>query len=241
MGIRSAACRWLALMLMAVTSSLGLPVQSHAADSHIRDPVVGPHARDEAQHKNDVLRFTPARTGIERRHARPAGRPAPGASPLGLASAGGALTREVFGFAPYWALSVAAGWNYSLLSTLAYFGLDLNADGNVNTGTRGWTGWNSQELVDMINRAHLAGDRVVVVIKAFDNNTICQLVNNPASTQGAINSTIAAIRSKNLDVVNVDFEVGTWPAAPTAASRPPSPTPCGSCRARSTSSFRTRW
>jgi spore germination protein YaaH len=124
------------------------------------------------------------------------------------------VSREVFGFAPYWAIANNSQWNYSLLTTVAYFGLDINSDGSINTSTNGWTGWNSQNLVNTINAAHAAGDRAVVVIKAFDVATINQIVNTGAARQAAITNTINAIAAKNLDGVNVDFEGSTDPRFP---------------------------
>src|SRR5262249_36580269 len=117
----------------------------------------------------------------------------------------GPLQREAMGFAPYWSLSQHANWNYNLLSTVAYFGIDVNGDGSFATSTQGWTGWNSQQLVDTINPAHQAGHRPVVAIKAFDEATINQIVTTGAA-QTAINNTIAAVASKNMDGVNIDFE-----------------------------------
>jgi len=137
------------------------------------------------------------------------------ANALGTAiNPAGGVDREVFGFAPYWAIANSSQWNYSLLTTVAYFGLDINADGSINQSTNGWAGWNSQNLVNTINAAHAAGDRAVVVIKAFDDATINQIVNTPSGTQAAITNTINAIAWKNLDGVNVDFEgtvSPTWP------------------------------
>ena len=166
------------------------------------DPTVGPNARDDARHASDHLSFAPAQSKpLPRKLA---------ATPVAKsgrqnAQALGGLQREVLGFAPYWSLAQHANWNYNLLSTVAYFGLDVNGDGSFATSTQGWTGWNSQELVDTINRAHQAGHRAVVVIKAFDEGTINAIVTTGA-TQTAINNTIAAIASKNLDGVNIDFE-----------------------------------
>jgi hypothetical protein len=54
----------------------------------------------------------------------------------------------------------------------------VKGDGSFDTTTPGWNGWNSQDPVDTINRAHQAGDRVVVVIKQFDEATINQIVTN---------------------------------------------------------------
>ena len=188
----------LALLFGASLTTLTNP--SATARGDVPPPVVaegqggGPHARDEARHRADPITFAPARTATVPRAARPLAAPYTGK-----------LQREVFGFAPYWSLPQNASWNYGLLSTIAYFGLDVNGDGSFATTTRGWSGWTSQDLVDVINRAHAAGDRVVVVIKAFDEATINSIVTTGA-TQTAITNTINAIASKNLDGVNVDFE-----------------------------------
>src|SRR5712692_4056271 len=183
--------------------SLGQPVPTVVAAGSGSDPSIGPHARDEARHAQDVTRLTPASSSTLPRavkYARDvAGRP------MALSASGG-VTREVFSFAPYWALSGNANWSYNLLTTVAYFGLDINADGSISTITNSWSGWNSQDLVDTINRAHAAGDRVVVVIKAFGDANIYPIITTPSATQAAITNTINAIASKNLDGVNVDFE-----------------------------------
>lgn len=191
------------LLLLAA----GIPARATSTPGTGSDPTVGPHARDEARHHADHLQFTPSTTPILPRQVKP---------PVRLSQAAGAATvssarplqREVFGFAPYWALNThdQTGWNYSLLSTIAYFGLDLNANGSFNQSSTdsGWNGWTSADMTDMINRAHQVGDRVVVVIKAFNNATICSVTYN--SAQATINNTIAAINSKMLDGVNVDFE-----------------------------------
>ena len=197
------ACATLVAALFVPTLS-GLaasPSVTHA------DPSMGPNARDEARHAHDPLHFAPATTAIQplrARRALPASQPY---QPQGPATnPAGGVDREVLGFAPYWAIANSSQWNFSLLTTVAYFGLDINADGSISTTTNGWTGWNSQSLVNTINAAHAAGDRAVVVIKAFDNATINQIVTTPSATQAAVTNTINAIAAKNLDGVNVDFE-----------------------------------
>jgi len=198
---------------MMLTNATAAPAAAGPAD-----PRAGPHAVDQARHQSDRLSFTPAHSTIIPRQARPLQpRMASGSQPHTAQPSSslyrGPLQREVMGFAPYWSLSQNANWDYRLLSTIAYFGLDINGDGSINTSTRGWTGWNSQELADTINRAHQAGDRVVVVVKAFDEATINQIVTTTAA-QTAINNTITAITSKNLDGVNIDFEGYSSPTYP---------------------------
>src|SRR6202165_2354305 len=186
---------------------LPLPPMAASASQSVTqvDPTTGPNARDEARHAHDRLQLAPATTTVGPHPAFPRTQRRGSALGRGINPAGG-VDREVFGFAPYWAIANYAQWNYSLLTTVAYFGLDINADGSISTTTNGWTGWNSQNLVNMINAAHANGDRAVVVIKAFKNGTINSIVTTPSATQAAITNTINAIASKNLDGVNVDFE-----------------------------------
>ena len=201
--------RLIASLGLAAALLVPISATSHAASpaAIAADPIVGPNARDEARHRLDRPQFQPASTGVQPRQLHD---PETANQPFSLQepaiNPAGGVDREVLGFAPYWAIGTSSQWNFSLLTTVAYFGLDINADGSVNTSTQGWTGWNSQNLVNTFNAAHAAGDRAVVVIKAFDDATINQIVTTPSSTQTAITNTINAIAAKNLDGVNVDFE-----------------------------------
>jgi glycosyl hydrolase family 18 (putative chitinase) len=208
--------RALCVLLILAAALTGMSAQVSAAPnaSHQPDPVTGPHARAEARHSGDRLALAPATSLPMPRRAPAIASPTPQA----LRTSGGRLSREVFGFAPYWALANNANWDYSLMSTVAYFGLTLNGDGSFSRSDPGWTGWNSQALVDMVNRAHQAGDRVVLVIKTFNEATINQIVTSTTVTQTAIDNTLAAIASKRLDGVNVDFEGYTSPSYPNIQS-----------------------
>lgn len=130
----------------------------------------------------------------------------PAGSSISTAFNQAGLQKEVFGFAPYWSLSQHSSWNYALMSTVAYFGLTINWDGTWYTSGGGWNGFNSPDLVDMVNQAHRAGDRVVLVIKASGQAPLNDIVTVPSETQLVIDNTIAAIAAKNLDGVNIDFE-----------------------------------
>jgi hypothetical protein len=183
------------LLMLAVPSG---PVQATslapASTATQRDPSLGPHAREDAAHAGFKPQLAPAHGSLAPRVLQP------------RVTSNSQLVREVFGFAPYWALGQNANWNYSLLSTVAYFGLTVNGDGTFNTTDQGWTGWNSQSLVDTFSRAHQAGDRAVVVIKAFNNATINSVVSSATARQTLIDNTINAIAQRGLDGVNVDFE-----------------------------------
>lgn len=205
MARRLLALRAISVVIALAGMSLATAEAATTGPLKNADPSVGPNARDEMRHTHDRLHFDAARSPILPRQSIAAVHTSSRMQPAGFNAAGG-VQREVLGFAPYWSLSSGGNWNYSLLTTVAYFGLDVNADGSFNTSSSGWSGWNSQQLVTVINSAHQAGDRAVVVIKAFDEATINSIVNNPTATQAAITNTINAIALKNLDGVNVDFE-----------------------------------
>ena len=139
----------------------------------------------------------------------------PSAAPRPHAYNGGGLQREVFGFAPYWALSSTSGnlsgsslsdLQYDKLSTIAYFGLTLGSSGAFDQDA-GMTGWNSTAFSQLVQNAHGAGDRVQLVVKQFDNAAICAIVSNPTTSgQTAISNAISAATGKRLDGINIDFE-----------------------------------
>lgn len=187
--------RVIPLVLLAAIVWAPVTAKAHAAPFRA---VPGLHAIEDARHASDQLNLTPSTTPIIPRQVN-------NANPL--------LRREIFGFAPYWLLNDNAEWNFSLLSTIAYFGLNVNADGTFVTSGPGWNGWNSADLTAIINKAHSAGDRVVLVIKDFNDSSINNVVTT-AAMQTLINGVIAAMAAKSLDGVNVDFEGSGDPRFP---------------------------
>jgi glycosyl hydrolase family 18 (putative chitinase) len=113
---------------------------------------------------------------------------------------------EVFAFAPYWTLDAAPGFQYAHMTTLAYFGVDVNADGTIAQSGDGWTGYQSQQLVDMITAAHQAGDRVVLTAKNFDMSQLRQMINDPQAPARLATSLGGLIKAKQMDGANLDFE-----------------------------------
>jgi hypothetical protein len=167
---------------------------------------------EDRAHRNSPLNFQDAR--VPARDATAPPRP-PGIRSPQMATMynAGRLTREVFGFATYWELASGnlSDVQYDKVSTFAYFGLTVNGSGGFDSDS-GMTGWNSSALTNVINNAHGAGDRVVLVAKQFDQGAICSIVGGPAG-QTAINNIIGAVKARGLDGVNVDFEGSAGPCA----------------------------
>src|ERR1700746_3093281 len=76
-------------------------------------------------------------------------------------------SREVFGFALASSLTDPTigypSWNFDLLSTVAFFGLHVNASGQFASDS-GWSTWNSSALTAFVARAHAHGARVLLTI-----------------------------------------------------------------------------
>ncbi len=128
------------------------------------------------------------------------------------------LRKEVFGFLPYWMLtdSALASMNYQLVSTIAYFSVNANMEGNLVKGptgspTTGWAGWTSSRMTDVINRAHANGARVVLTVSmmAWDSasaNRQAQLLGSSTARSRLVNQIVSAVRNRGADGVNLDFE-----------------------------------
>jgi len=130
-----------------------------------------------------------------------------------LASLPNGLKKQVFGFLPYWMLGASdLQWmRYDLVSTIAYFGVAARSDGSLATTSTGWNGWNSTAMTGVINAAHRKGDRVVltVTMMAWDSasaNAQATLLSSPTNRTRLVNNIVAAVRSRNADGVNLDFE-----------------------------------
>src|SRR6266487_1287761 len=122
--------------------------------------------------------------------------------------------REVFGFALASSLADPQvgypSWNFNLLSTVAFFGLHVNAtDGTLvqSPTDTGWTEWSSSDLTNLLTAAHASGVRVVVSIILQDfsgsQGTMCSGLSHASTT---ISQVVGQVQAKGADGVNVDYE-----------------------------------
>jgi len=113
---------------------------------------------------------------------------------------------QVFGYANAGNLgdsgSGSGTWRYQDLTTVAFFGLHVNSDGTL-ASDGGMTVWNSQDLTNLINRAHPAGVKVVLSIIQQDQGTLCSSL---ANAQTTVTQVINQINAKAVDGVNIDYE-----------------------------------
>jgi spore germination protein YaaH len=128
------------------------------------------------------------------------------------------LRREVLGFLPYW--EVGSTLNYDTISTLAYFGVGLNANlsnpadpaiGTLAKSGNGWNGWISTTMTNTINDAHSHGARVALTIESFAWDSAgqqyqSQILSTEAVRQRTVQSIVTEVVRRGVDGVNLDFE-----------------------------------
>lgn len=115
---------------------------------------------------------------------------------IALQPRGARLSHQVYGYLPYW--SSYASLDYSLLTTIAYFSIEIDGNGNI-TNRHGWPN------ADLINRAHSRGVRLDLVATLFDDNAIHNVIANSVARDRFINNAIAEVK-RGADGLNIDFE-----------------------------------
>ena len=166
----------------------------------------GPHAHIDAQ-----LTDSPGNAAARQLGATAASQLAPATSAPAAASATMAdepplAPREDFAFAPYWTLPQSSSFDITGLSTLAYFSVDVNPNGTLDESGPGWNGLESQDLADLITRAHDGGERVVLTITDFTQSSLDALTSSPSAPATLSAALIPLLQAKALDGVNFDFE-----------------------------------
>lgn len=132
-----------------------------------------------------------------------------------LARASTPLQREVFGFVNAGNLGDPTvgftSWNFGLLSTVVFFGLQVNSgDGALVQTNTGWAVFHSATMSSFVSTAHASGTKVLVSLNLHDfstdpNNQVCQgLQSDHASV--TIGQAIAQVAAAGIDGINIDYE-----------------------------------
>src|SRR6202521_5887754 len=123
--------------------------------------------------------------------------------------------REIFGFVNAGNLgSPTVGypsWDFSLLTTVAFFGLHVNSgDGHLVSTDQAWNVYHSSTMTNFVNAAHARGVRVIVSINLHDfstnpNNQVCTgLI--AANAQQTVQWAISQMQWAGIDGINVNYE-----------------------------------
>jgi spore germination protein YaaH len=119
----------------------------------------------------------------------------------------------IYGYLPYWTINQADNLQYNLLTDIAYFGLNLNADGTFRTkddsghADPGYNQWrNSDELNKVIKKAQSYGVRFALTIVSHDDDISDKFLSCPACWKTFEKSLDQELTYKGIDDVNLNFE-----------------------------------
>lgn len=115
-------------------------------------------------------------------------------------------SREVFGFAPYWTFDKLDNVDFGILTTLAYFGIDVDGLGNLDKEGTGYEVFKSDRATKIFQKAHDNGTRVALTLTQMDNYDIINLLDNPTGQKNMIDEAVSLIKERGVDGINVDFE-----------------------------------
>ncbi len=113
---------------------------------------------------------------------------------------------EVFGFAPYWTFNKLQNVDFNVLTTIAYFGVELNGNGELDKNSKGYETYKSDYATDIFRKAHSSGTRVLLTVTQMKNQPIRDLMDSPEAQQNAITQIVQEVKSRGIDGVNIDME-----------------------------------
>jgi spore germination protein YaaH len=110
------------------------------------------------------------------------------------------LSKKVFGWHPYWEGETYHDYDFSNLSTVAYFSYE------VNPSTGGYSTIRTWNTTGLIQAAHAAGVKVVLTVTNFGGTNNATLLNSASSRENLISTLITLVKARGADGVNIDFE-----------------------------------
>ncbi len=113
---------------------------------------------------------------------------------------------EVFGFAPFWTFDKLSNIDFNVLTTISYFGVEINPDGSLDREGKGYQTFKSTQATNLFKQAHAHGTRVVLTLTQMDNDNIRGLLDDPDAQANAINQAVQEVTNRGIDGLNVDME-----------------------------------
>jgi len=124
------------------------------------------------------------------------------------------LTKEVYGYLPYWRLDSGTvdRLQYDLVSSIAFFGLGIKSSGAIDMDWVGSRAYMSDNAVAVTNAAHDKGVRVVPTFQLFDSNSadgypkMTKFLKSATAQDRFIKEALDLMEARKADGAGLDFE-----------------------------------
>ncbi|MCH7574751.1 MAG: T9SS type A sorting domain-containing protein [Candidatus Marinimicrobia bacterium] len=109
-------------------------------------------------------------------------------------------SKEIIGFLPYWRYDQYEYLDYSLLTQINYFGVDVNTDGTLGDDHH----WPASALIQF---AHARGVKVSLTAILFGGGDLTTLLGSAANRQRLVANLLVKVQAAGGDGINIDFEL----------------------------------
>lgn len=113
---------------------------------------------------------------------------------------------EVYGYAPHWNIDKLDGVDFKTLTTLAYFGIELNGDGTFVKDDPGFQTFKSSKATELFKKAHANSTRVVLTLTQMQNDPIRELMDDSEAQKTAIDGAVELVKKRGIDGICIDLE-----------------------------------
>lgn len=113
---------------------------------------------------------------------------------------------EVFGFAPHWTINRLDNVDWSVLTTMAYFGVPVGGNGELDREDVGYTTISTPRAQEVFAKARKSGTRIVLTLTQMNNEDIRALMDDSEASKKSIRQAVEVIKDNDFDGVNIDYE-----------------------------------
>lgn len=139
------------------------------------------------------------------------------AAPSGKLTIYGQFKNEIMGFLPYWAIPRIDQINTQILTSISYFGLEVDGNGEIikyDTNRQPIDAWvylqKDKGLKSLFQKSQNNKLKIYLTLKCFNQDNIIRLTTSEKSREKFISSALYLMNSQALDGLNIDFEyIGT--------------------------------
>lgn len=110
------------------------------------------------------------------------------------------LTREVYGWHPFWRGTAYENYDFGLLSTVAYYGCAVDPSTGLPANLHQWSSTNLVEL------AHASGSRVDLTAYLYGRDAIGQFLSDSLRQKTLTDTLVGLIRARDADGICLDFQ-----------------------------------
>lgn len=149
-----------------------------------------------------LIIFNTTSSNIAKKVVQPLASPLQSLQPIAVAK----NKSEVFGFAPYWTFDKLDNIDFDTLTTLAYFSVPVDGNGDLVKSDVGYQTFKSRQATQLFRRAHQSGTRVVLTLTQMNAGPIMALLDNPDAQANVISQAVDEVGGRGIDGINLDFE-----------------------------------